>query len=42
MYPPDHERALKDFNRAIELDPDFPNVYNNRGNAYTAIHVPRL
>ena len=28
------DRALKDFNKALELNPDFAEAYNNRGIAY--------
>ena len=28
------DRALKDFDKAIELNPDFAEAYNNRGNVY--------
>ena len=30
-YP---DEALSDFNRAIQLQPDFPQAYSNRGNAF--------
>lgn len=30
-YP---DEALSDFNHAIQLQPDFPQAYGNRGNAY--------
>jgi tetratricopeptide (TPR) repeat protein len=29
------DRAMQDFDRAIELDPDYPDALNNRGLAYT-------
>lgn len=29
--------AILDFNRAIQLQPDFPQAYTNRGNAYLRI-----
>jgi tetratricopeptide (TPR) repeat protein len=32
----DNDRALADFNKAIELDPKFAFAYNNRGIAYRA------
>ena len=28
------EEALKDYDKAIELDPSYTFVYNNRGNAF--------
>ena len=31
----DFDRAIADFNRAIELKPDYAEAYNNRGNAYS-------
>ena len=30
----DYENAIKDFNRALEINPKFAEAYNNRGNAY--------
>ena len=30
----EYERAIKDCNRAIELDPNFSEAYNNRGIVY--------
>ena len=30
----DNDRAIGDFDKAIELDPQFAKAYNNRGNAY--------
>ena len=30
-YP---DEAISDFDHAIELQPDFPQAYSNRGNAY--------
>lgn len=29
-----YDRAISDFNRAIEIDPKHADAYNNRGNAY--------
>ena len=29
------DRAIEDYNRAIELKPDFADAYNNRGIAYS-------
>ena len=29
-----HDRAIQDYDKAIELKPDFADAYNNRGNAY--------
>ena len=34
----DYDRALADFNKAIELQPDLADAYNNRGLAY---HIKR-
>lgn len=34
----DHDRAIADYNKAIEIDPRHPNAYNNRGNAYADKH----
>jgi len=31
LNPPEYERALADFNRAIELDPSYDQTYYNRG-----------
>jgi tetratricopeptide (TPR) repeat protein len=34
------DEALRDFNRAIPLQPDFPTAHSNRGNAeYRAGHL---
>ena len=33
-----HTEALKDFNKAVELDPEYPKVYVNRGNTRVALH----
>ncbi|MDR1346049.1 MAG: tetratricopeptide repeat protein [Bacteroidales bacterium] len=30
----DYDKAIEDYNKAIELNPDDANAYNNRGNAY--------
>ena len=30
----DFDNAIKDYNRAIQLEPDYAEVYNNRGTAY--------
>jgi tetratricopeptide (TPR) repeat protein len=30
----DHDRAIADYTKAIELDPKFTAAYNNRGKAY--------
>jgi tetratricopeptide (TPR) repeat protein len=32
----DHDRAIRDYNEAIRLDPKYVFAYNNRGNAYEA------
>jgi tetratricopeptide (TPR) repeat protein len=29
-----HQRAIKDFNTAIRLKPDYADAYNNRGTVY--------
>ena len=29
-----YEQAITEFNKAIELDPEYAEAYNNRGNAY--------
>jgi len=29
-----YDRAISDFNKAIEIDPKHAKAYNNRGNAY--------
>jgi len=33
-----HERAIEDYNKAIELNPAFAEAYGNRGIAYSEIH----
>ena len=33
---PDYEQAISDYTRAIELNPDYIEAYNNRGVAYSA------
>jgi Flp pilus assembly protein TadD len=32
-----YERAIRDYSKAIELDPDYVNAHNNRGFAYQAL-----
>ncbi|HJX46057.1 MAG TPA: tetratricopeptide repeat protein, partial [Patescibacteria group bacterium] len=32
----DHEMAIKDYDKTIELNPDYANAYYNRGIAYKA------
>jgi tetratricopeptide (TPR) repeat protein len=32
-----HKQAIEDFNRAIEIKPDFELAYNNKGNAYQGL-----
>jgi tetratricopeptide (TPR) repeat protein len=32
-----YERAIQDYDQAIELDPDYALAYNNRGFAYQAL-----
>jgi tetratricopeptide (TPR) repeat protein len=34
----EHERAMEDFNKAIELNPNYAEAYNNRGNAYVRLN----
>ncbi|MGV2433944.1 MAG UNVERIFIED_CONTAM: tetratricopeptide repeat protein [Anaerolineae bacterium] len=29
-----YQRAIEDYDRAIQLKPDYADAYNNRGNAY--------
>ncbi len=31
------QKAIDDYNRAIELDPEYTDAYNNRGNRYAAL-----
>ncbi len=31
-----YDRAISDFNKALEIDPEHAMAYNNRGNAYSA------
>ena len=31
----EHDRAIEDYSRAIELDPEYAPAYYNRGNAYS-------
>jgi tetratricopeptide (TPR) repeat protein len=33
----DYQRAIEDYNRAIDLNPAYAPIYNNRGNAYGAL-----
>jgi tetratricopeptide (TPR) repeat protein len=33
-----HERAIEDYNKAIELNPNYAEAYNNRGNAYGGLN----
>jgi tetratricopeptide (TPR) repeat protein len=33
----EYELAIQDFNRAIELNPEYERAYNNRGLAYQAL-----
>jgi lipoprotein NlpI len=33
----DLERAISDYNKAIELNPEYANAFNNRGNTYYAL-----
>src|SRR5262245_51729587 len=33
-HRPDYDRALADFDKAIQLKPDYADAYNNRGEAY--------
>jgi len=40
MMSGDSKQAIRDFNRAIELQPNFPQAYTNRGNAY--LHLGRF
>ncbi len=30
----EHDRAIRDYDQAIRLKPDYANAFNNRGNAY--------
>jgi tetratricopeptide (TPR) repeat protein len=32
-----YERAIEDYNKTIELDPNYAEAYNNRGNAYSGL-----
>jgi Flp pilus assembly protein TadD len=36
-----YKLAIDDFNRAVQLSPEYAPVYNNRGNALLALGVPR-
>jgi tetratricopeptide (TPR) repeat protein len=36
-----YKLAIEDFNRAVQLSPEYAPVYNNRGNALLALGVPR-
>jgi len=33
----DHRRAIADYDRAVEINPEYPEAYNNRGGAYGAL-----
>ena len=32
----EYDRAIVDYTKALELNPDYADAYNNRGNAYRA------
>ena len=33
----EYEQAIKDYDKAIELNPEYATAYNNRGNAYAKL-----
>ena len=37
-YLGEYQTAIADFNKAIELDPDFADAYYNRGDAYYSLY----
>lgn len=37
-----YKSAIKDYDKAIQIDPEFSNCYNNRGNSYASLELYEL
>ena len=37
-----HQNAINNYTKVIQLDPEYANAYNNRGIAYRALGQPAL